>query len=346
MQQEHYGEAASTLQPLSGWRCDPRVDLLLAAAFEGGGDRPGSEEVLRQAHLVWPSNNSIAASLAREYLSTGEAKEAAKALDHFHATAETPWQEIQLVVVVWFANHQLVDAEALARTGYHTYPSVQSLLLLANALQLEGRYKDVISLLEAKRITYAHSPPFLVTLAESEYDANLFDAARTDLQAAIAIDPKLPQAHSLLGNVLLKQGDAEQAAAEDRLAIDLAPGQPRTYYQLALALRAKQDEAGEESVLTKAIAIDSHYALAHAELGRILMNQDRLPEAVSQLSLAIEENPTFEQPMYLLAKAYDRLGETDKSDAMAKRLAAVRSAKHREAGETSSFEESPGHDTP
>jgi tetratricopeptide (TPR) repeat protein len=120
----------------------------------------------------------------------------------------------------------------------------------------------------------------------------------------------------------------DQACAAYRLAISLSPDQPRTYYQLALAFRAKQDEAGEESLLKHILEIDSHYAAAHAELGRILLNQNRLPEAVAQLTLAIEDNPSLEQPYNLLARTYDRLGDADKADAMAKRLASVRSANH------------------
>ena len=126
----------------------------------------------------------------------------------------------------------------------------------------------------------------------------------------------------------MKQGELDGAAAEYRDAIGLAPDQPRTYYQLALVLRAKQKDAEEETLLVKATAIDSHFALAHAEMGRILLNQNRLPEAVTQLNLAVDDNPTLEQPYNLLARAYDRLGDADKAQAMAKRLLAVRAANH------------------
>lgn len=330
MQQARYGEAVAALEPLSKTGCDPRVSLLLAAAYEGSSDLPKAEAVLQQAHLLWPANNSIAASLAREYLSEHQVEQAAQALDHFQPTLETPQQELELSVVVFLSVHQLVPAETAAQFAYKAYPSIQSLLLLANAMQLEGRYKDVLTLLGDKRATYAQSAPFLITLAESEFDDKIFDAARTDLQNAIALDPNRYQAHYLLGNVLMSS-DVDGAAGEYRTAIALAPGQPRTYYQLALALRAKQDEAGEQSALTQALAINPHFALAHAEMGRILINQDHLQEAVSQLNSAIEDNAALEQPYYLLAKAYDRLGDAEKSIATAKRLTIVRKTNHREA---------------
>jgi Flp pilus assembly protein TadD len=329
LQQAQYSEASKTLQPLARLHCEPRASLLLAAALEGSGDLSNAEKTLEQAHSVWPSNDSIAASLAREYMSTGQVDKAASALDHFHATAATPPQEMEEAVIAWLASHQLASARSVAQIAYNAHPSLRSLLLLANSLQLEGRYKDVIALLQGKRAGYAQAPAFLVTIAESEYDANIFDAARQDLEHAIELDHTMYQAHYLLGNVLMKQGDVDAAGAEYRVAIELAPEQARTHYQLALVLRAKQDAAGEESELAMTLAIDDHYALAHAEMGRILLNQNRLPEAVAQLNLAIEDNPNLEQPYNLLARAYNRLGDIDKASAAARRLAAVRAANHK-----------------
>ncbi len=326
MQQGQYAEVVKRLQPLAALHCEPRVSLLLAAALEGTGNAAAANKTLEEAHTLWPANNSIAASLAREWLAAGSVDEAAKALDHFHATPDTPAQESNMAVVVLLASHQLVPAQQIAEVNYQSHPALQPLLLLANTLQLEGRYKDVLTLLEAQRKTYQTSPSFLITVAESEYDDKILDGARRDLEAAIALDPKLYQAHYLLGNVLLNLSIADRAADEYRVAIELAPKQPRSYYQLALALRAQQDEAGEESILRKAIALDSRYALAHSVLGRILMNWNRLQEAVTELNLSIAQNPSSEQAYYLLAKAYERLGDTADSDEMTKRLASVKLA--------------------
>ena len=66
------------------------------------------------------------------------------------------------------------------------------------------------------------------------------------------------------------------AIGEYRTAIELNPSQSRTYYQLALALETKQDQAGEEHALEQALAADNHYAPAHCEIGKILMDENRL----------------------------------------------------------------------
>jgi predicted Zn-dependent protease len=324
MAQVHYQDAVEVLNPLTERGCDARASLLLAAAFEGGGDRTKATEVLERAHGAWPSNTSIAASLAREYLNAGEADKAVKALKHFEVTTATPQQELEEAVLVYFAAHQLEPAHLAAAAAYKSYPSLHTLLLLANALQLEGRYPDVNRLLADKRGTYADSPQFLVTLAESESDAAIYPKARNDLEHAIVLDSKSQPAHYLLGYVLLQMHEVNEAIDEFHTAIDLGPGQPRTYYQLALALRSKGDEAAEEQALNSALAIDERYAPAQCETGRILLEQHRPAEAVSHLLAAVEYNPRAEQGYFLLAKAYASLGEKDKSDEMVKRLVAVR----------------------
>ncbi len=335
LRQARYGEVAGALAPLSTLHCDPKVHLLLAAALEGEGDSGSAEQTLIQGHAAWPANSSLAVSLARDYLSSRQTGKAAEALAHFQATPATPPQELQMAAVILLAGQQLAQAQTVAQVAYTTYPSVSSLLLLANTLQLEGKYKDVLTLLGGERAKYAQSAPFLVTFAESEYDAKMFDPARADLEQALKLEPRLPQAHYLLANVLSGQGDLDRAVEQYRAAIALAPKQPRTWYRLALTLRAKEDEAGEEDALQNALAVDSHYALAHSEMGRILLNQGKVPEAVQQLNAAIDENPASEQPYYLLAKAYDKLGDAEKSSATAKRLAEVKRANHRGAADGS-----------
>ncbi len=324
MSRSGYQDAAALLQPLSEMNCDPRASLLLAAAFEGQGDESEATAVLRRAHSVWPSNNSVAASLARDYLASGDKDQAVKALAHFQATAKTPEQEMEMAILVYLAANQPLRAQTIAEQDYKYYPSVHSLLLLANTLQMQGRYPDVNRLLGNKRDRFADSAEFFVTLAESEFDASIYSAARKDLERAISLNPRMYQAHYLLGNVLFRTGDVDGAISEYRLSIGLAPEQPRTYYQLALALRSKQDDGGELRALEQALTADSHYAPAQCEMGRILLEEHHPEDAVGHLLAAIQDNPRLENAYFQLAKAYASLGEKDKADQVVKRLQAVR----------------------
>lgn len=326
MEQARYQEAANVLTPLAERNCDPRASLLYAASLEASGRPAPAEQHLERAHARWPENNSIAASLAREYFSAHENEKAAHALDRFHPSVSTPQQELHLAAVVFLSTHRLTGAKQAAETAYTSAPSLQNLLLLANVLQLQGRYPDVNRLLGPQRPAYSNSPEFFITLAESEFDASLYPDARKDVEHALSLDRGSYQAHYILGNVLARQGDSDHAITEYRAAIALAPNQPRTYYQLALVLRAKLDETGEEQALEQALAADDRYAPAHCEIGRILLERQRLQEAVAHLTQAITYNPSSEQAYYLLSRAYAKLGDKEKSEEAVKHLVAVRKA--------------------
>jgi tetratricopeptide (TPR) repeat protein len=329
LEQAQYQDAADILKSRSLLKCDPRASLLLAADLEAERNLPAAEQTLQESHAIWPANNSISASLAREYLSSGQTGKALQALAHFHATSSTRLQEMQLAAVVFLTANRLLSAQAVAETAYRTYPSLNTILLLANVLQLEGKYPAVNHLLGSKRATYPNSARFLITLAESEYDAGMWASARKDIEHAISLDGSLFQAHYILGNVLVKQGDLDQAVTEYRKAIELAPGEPRTYYHLALVYRIKNDTVDEEHALEHALAANNHYAPAQSEMGRILIDQGKFEDAVSHLKLAVQYNPSSEQAYFLLVRAYAKLGEKSQAEAMVKRLVAVRKANRR-----------------
>jgi tetratricopeptide (TPR) repeat protein len=322
--QMHYQNAVETLQPLSDMNCDARVSLLLAAALEGQGDGLKATGVLQRAHSVWPSDNSISVSLAREYLNAGKTDEAVASLNQFHANRSTRPQEMKMAALVYLSANKLKSALGVADVAYRVYPSLDTLLLLANVLQLEGRYPDVNRILGSKRDVYADSSRFLITLAESEYDASIYVSARKDIERAILLDGSAFQAHYILGNILVKQSDLNGAIEEHKEAIRLNPNEARTYYHLALILRRKMDIADEENTLEQALNANDHYAPAHCELGKLLLDQNRIEEAVNHLTLAIRYNPRSEEAYYLLVRAYKRQGETEKAREMVNRLEAVR----------------------
>lgn len=237
-----------------------------------------------------------------------------------------------MAAVVYLTANKLLPAQAIAQTAYNSDPSLDTVLLLANVLQLEGKYPAVIRFLGSKRATYSASAKFLITLAESEYDASMWVSARRDIERAVALDASSFQAHYILANVLVRLGDLDRAIPEYRTAISLNPGEPRTYYHLALVYRARNDAASEERVLEQALAANGQYAPALCEMGRMQIEEGKLQDAVSHLKLAVQYNPNSEEAYFLLVRAYAKLGERDQAEAMVKRLVAVRKENQRSQG--------------
>ncbi len=323
MQRDAFPEAVQILSPANS-ACDPRFGLLLAAALEGTGDAQKAESVLQQTHVAFPANPSVATSFARLLLLAGRAPEAADALRSSPTDASTPPQEAALRATVYIQVHDLHHAQQAAELAFHGDPSVESLTLLANVYQLEGRTEDALTLLAPHRTTFGASPAFLITAAECEFDSGRYEAAHDDLVHAVSLQPNSYQAHDLLGNTLAKQGHAAEAVAEYQSAIALSPGTPRTFYQLALAYLTLNNSAAAEEAVRRALAIDPHYAPAHLELAQLLLGANRLPEAIEQGNDAIRDNPSLEQAYFLLVRAYARAGNKGESQAMLAHLQAVR----------------------
>jgi len=316
LEQSRFADAAALLQPKAQGRCDFRSDLLLAAAFDGEGDTASAERTLQQALALWPSNTSLATSLARDELQAGDVPAARRAIAQCRPTEQTPQRELRMIAMVYLENHELPRAAEVAQLAWHADPSQENLLFAANVLQLEGRYLDVVSLLEKHRGEYGDSVGFLVTMGESESDGKLYAAAERDLKRAIALDPRSYPAHYVLGNLLVTTGDLATGTAEYQKAIAINPQQPRTYYQLGRALEQQNDIEQAQRYFQQAIAVDAQYAPAYAEMGKLELRANQLQGAVDNLTRAIQSNPASQESYYLLVQAYGRLGQREKAQAV------------------------------
>ena len=326
LEQGRFDEAAQLLQSKLQQRCDYRVDLLLAAAMEAKNDIADAERTLEKANALWPENCSVAASLARYELGEGKAGAAKRAVSRCVPTRSTSGRELRLIATVYLENEEPVRAERAALLAWKAEPSEENLLLLANVLQLQGRYMDVVSLLDKQRPNYGESAPYLITAAESESDGKLYAAAQRDLEKAISLAPDSYPAHYVLGNLLVTTGHVSEGIEQYKKAIELSPQQPRTYYQIGRGLEQQGNTAEARTYLQQTLSIDAHYAPAWCEIGKMELRANHLQPAVDDLNHAIQDNPALQESYYLLVQAYARMGERDKSRAMMTQWDAYRKA--------------------
>jgi tetratricopeptide (TPR) repeat protein len=166
------------------------------------------------------------------------------------------------------------------------------------------------------------------------------------LRGAVAEEPEMPEAHSLIALARLQLGDpqgaleaagtavasgpeeewghrlraialielgrrreAREAALE---AARLAPSEATSYIVLAGALQADGDEAGAEQAARHAIELDPENADAHSTLGEVLLEHDRPAEAVRAYEASLALDPENADALNNLAvarlRAADRAG--------------------------------------
>ena len=130
-------------------------------------------------------------------------------------------------------------------------------------------------------------------------------------QKALSIDPKLPLAHLLLGELYLYQLRLPEAISQFEKEIALNPANATAYYKLGDAyLRdLKYDEA--EKVLQRSIWLDATSTGPYILLGRVLEKKGEPELAVRSLQRAISMDPNNPIPHHLLGQAYRDLSRME-----------------------------------
>jgi tetratricopeptide (TPR) repeat protein len=131
---------------------------------------------------------------------------------------------------------------------------------------------------------------------------------------AVALDPKLPLAHQLLGELYLYHSQIEEAIAEFRKELEINPGNAAAYYKLADGYSRVQKFDEAERLLQRSIWLDSTSTGPYILLGKVLEKKGETELAVRALQRAIAMDPNNPIPHHLLGQAYRDLGKNEEAD--------------------------------
>jgi predicted CXXCH cytochrome family protein len=116
-----------------------------------------------------------------------------------------------------------------------------------------------------------------------------------------------------LGNLHAARGEAVQAAAAYRTAMELNPAFIPAYVNLADLHRALGDETKAETVLRQAAEVSPGSGDVHHALGLSLIRQKRTAEAVEELKQAARFSPDNARYVYVYAVALSSTGNTEQA---------------------------------
>lgn len=255
-------ERATQLKPQSA-----RALQSLARALKASGQGARTAEVLRRAIQIAPSDAASwyqSGTLAGEMGRTGEAIEKmqkAIALDPDLPGAYTT------VASFHAAARQTDRAEAALREALRVDPCDAAAWDLAGRGMAEkGLFPEALFDFEKAIHHRPNFAPHLYDYALALSSASQFDRAQENVEAALRADPKLAEAHVLLGRLLVRKGQLPEAATEYGRAIRLRPDFGRVRLDLASVLAAQGDMPGAMRELREAAkGSDPEVALLAAE---------------------------------------------------------------------------------
>ncbi len=136
------------------------------------------------------------------------------------------------------------------------------------------------------------------------------------LREAVRLDPNYAEAHANLGAALTPT-DPEEAIRELERAVALAPNFVKALFNLATAYGSSPTHGSAQEIaqLRKVIDLDPAFARAHFALGKALLTDGKVADAVGALQEAARLEPDNGETHYQLGLALARAGRKEEASA-------------------------------
>lgn len=274
-----------------------------------------TDDAITKLRALDPSTKGVAQELGNAYYKKNDFSQAIQYLKK--AAAEDPENQeaSQLLGMAYFASGHPGDAIPLLE-------HVQGSMTNANAdgYYILGTCYIQIRNYDGARNAFAKmfgvpgdsAAAYLFTarmLLRQEFDP----VAEQYTQKAVALDPKLPLAHYLLGELDLYKARLPEAISEFQEELAVNPAHAATYYKLgdAYARAQKYDEA--QTMLQRSIRLDSTSSVPFILMGQVLQKKGDYDLAVLSLKHAVTMEPNNPTAHYLLGQTYREMGRKEEA---------------------------------
>ena len=175
-----------------------------------------------------------------------------------------------------------------------------------SALIRAGHLKDGLPLVE-RVARQGNSAEAYLLAGNAALQMNEFEIARTDADAALHLNPKLPGIQTLRGRTLEYLGDDAGAIAALREALQANPNDFDANLTLGAILNTQRDLAGARQHLDQAVKLNPKSELARYELARVERSQNELEKAAADFEAVTRSDPNWLQPHVELSALYFKL---------------------------------------
>jgi tetratricopeptide (TPR) repeat protein len=277
----------------------PRVESLLAMVLSEQGHfqqaLPGLEKGFHQS-ADSELKRMCGLRLERAYTSMhNDAKAIETALELQRAYPDDP--EVLYYSSKIFGNEAFLSAQKLFLTAPN---STWGVMAAAEAHESQGsldqaiaEYREVLKLDPERPNVHFRIGRALLARGAGKGDAKDLEAAETEFQQELDLNPSSANASYELAEIYRKQGHEEQARKYFQQAVDSYPAFEEAYVGLALT-ELETDPASARTLLQKAVTLDRQdpvawYRLAQAE--RALGHMDEQRKALAEFAKLKNEQP-------------------------------------------------------
>lgn len=280
------GETDQALVQLQSLRrADPQrkgLAHLFGVAYFRKGDYARAIEPLKDAVAENPNDKESTQLLGLAYYFTGRPKEAIPLLEKVQSWFSRANVDAAYVLGICYIQSMNYDASRRAFAAMYGVAPDSAAAHLFNARMLLRQGFDPIAEQEAKK--------------------------------AVVLDPRLPVAHKMLGDLYLFKSRIPEAIKELEAEIAINPGDAAAYYTLADAYTRVMRYEDAERLLQRSIWLDSSASGPYILMAKVLLHKHDNDMAVRSAQQALKMDPNNYIAHYLLGQALRNLGKTDEAD--------------------------------
>ena len=180
----------------------------------------------------------------------------------------------------------------------------ETILRLAQCLYLTSQFDKAIPWLEKAAASGSRRLEASYMLGNAYVQTHRAEQAVVAFAQMFGVSSDSAPAHLLTAQMMVRLGFEEAGQKQAAQALDLNPRIPEAHYLLGelATFHGQIDDAVLE--LKKEIEINPNFAMAYYKLGDAYTRREQWQEAIPELERSVWLNPTYSGPYILLGKAY------------------------------------------
>ena len=284
---------------------------------------PGSA-LARQNPSAKGQSNTLTIEQGESLLNAGKVDAAIDLLSAISRSESNETQISHLLGLAYYQKTDYARAvehlsAAIKRSPEGSRQYRQDVQMLGLAHYLLGHIKEAIPYLEQVKNWMPDNVEMAYTLGISYIQTHDLDKARESFARMFSVLPGSASAYLINAQMMIRQQFEEFAEKELQKTLELDPKLPQANFLLGeMAIYRANLEQGIE-FLKKEIAINPGFAMAYYMLGEAYTRQLKWDQAIPPLQESIWLNPFFSGPYIVLGKVYLKKGEHGNAESMLRR---------------------------
>lgn len=311
----------------------PEARANLGAALAAAGDFDGAIREDRLAMENAPDKAAVRKNLALAYYKKGDCEHASTEFEAVHAARPG---DLSATMLLGYCELKLNRGEkAVALLGPLEQANQNDMdfeYVLGSALIQAGKEAEGCSRMERVAQTTRSAEAYVIA-GSARLHLRDFKQARTDLDAALEVDPKITGLYTMAGQARDALGDTEAAQAAFESALRADARDPIANLYLGAILLKKREIERAQPLLEMALQLQPENRQARLQMAKLDAMQGKSAEAVTLLEALEKEDPNWLEPHVELAPLYYKLHRADDGQRERKLVDQIQ-ARQQQAGPT------------